>query len=278
MKTAIITGADGAMGMEITLAVAKAGYRVVMVCADERHGLEARERVVEETGNADISVKQCDLSVMDNVVRLTEDIKAEEQSIDLLMNNAGTMQEGRVRTVDGFEKTVAVNYLAPMILTERLLPKINTGARIVFMVSLSANWGRIDYPEFFAEGRKGGFWRILVYSNTKLALSCYLLRLARRLEEKGISVNGTDPGIVSTPMIRMNMWFDWITDLIYRPLIRTPKQGADTAIHLLLNEAINGQTGGIYHSRKRKRLGNKYSEERQEELWQKTKNIISKWI
>ena len=278
MKTAVITGADGAMGMEITLAVAKAGCRVVMVCADERHGLEARERVVAETGNAEIAVKQCDLSVMDNVVRLAEDIKAEEQGIDLLMNNAGTMQEDRIRTADGFEKTVAVNYLAPMILTEGLLPKINTGARLVFMVSLSANWGRIDYPEFFAEGRRGGFWRILVYSNTKLALSCYLLRLARRLEGKGITVNGADPGIVSTPMIRMNMWFDWITDLIYRPLIRTPRQGADTAIHLLLSDETKGQTGGIYHSRKRKRLGKKYSEERQDELWHKTDEKIIKWI
>ena len=260
--------------MEITRAVARAGYRIIMVCLDEVSGHEARDIIVRETGNEDIEVRQCDLSSLDEVRGLAEGIKATERGIDLLMNNAGTMQERRVRTADGFEKTVAVNYLAPVLLTERLLPLMHRGTRVVFMVSLSADWGSLTYPDFYASGRKGGYWRILVYSNTKLALSLHLLRLSRRLAERGIAVNGADPGIVSTAMIRMNMWFDCITDAIYRPIIRTPLEGADTAIHLLLSEEMEGLSGGIYHSRKRKKLGGKYSEERQEELWTHTVGLF----
>lgn len=279
MKTALITGADGGMGTEITREVAKAGYHVIMVCIDEVHGHEVRDMIAAETGNKEIEVRQCDLSNLKQVSgELAQGLLSTESHIDLLMHNAGTMQERRNHTADGFEKTVAVNYMAPVVLTERLQGLLHKGSRVVFMVSLSADWGSITYPRFFTAGSEGSFWRIFVYSNSKLALTLYALKKARDLAGQGIMVNGADPGVVSTPIIRMNMWFDPITDLVYRPLIRTPRQGADTAIHLLLSPEMEEQTGGIYHSRKKKKLGKKYNETKQEELWRHTWPLIKAYL
>ena len=89
---------------------------------------------------------------------------------------------------------------------------------------------------------EGSFWRIPIYSNTKLALWLFTRKLAEMLKDKGITVNAADPGIVSTNIISMDMWFDPLTDVLFRPFIRTPRQGADTAIRLLLAPELEGES------------------------------------
>ena len=91
-KTAIITGADGGMGTEITRAVAMAGYHVIMLCYTAFRGEERRSQLILDTKNEDIEVMQVDLSSMDNIVEVAQRISAKETSVDLLMNNAGTMR------------------------------------------------------------------------------------------------------------------------------------------------------------------------------------------
>ena len=187
-KTAIITGADGGMGTEITRAVAMAGYHVIMLCYTAFRGEERRSQLILDTKNEDIEVMQVDLSSMDNIVEVAQRISAKETSVDLLMNNAGTMRTHFSQTEDGFEYTVAVNYLAPFLLTHRLLPLMHAGTRIVNMVSCTYAIGKIG-PHFFTHGKEGSFWRIPIYSNTKLALWLFTCRLARKLKDKGITVN-----------------------------------------------------------------------------------------
>ena len=145
-KTAIITGADGGMGTEITRAVAMAGYHVIMLCYTAFRGEERRSQLILDTKNEDIEVMQVDLSSMDNIVEVAQRITAKETSVDLLMNNAGTMRTHFSQTEDGFEYTVAVNYLAPFLLTHRLLPLMHAGTRIVNMVSCTYAIGRTSSP------------------------------------------------------------------------------------------------------------------------------------
>lgn len=204
---------------------------------------------------------------------------AGESPLALLMNNAGTMETGRHFTVDGLERTVSVNYVGPYLLTRLLLPLMGSGSRIVNMASLVYRFGHLDFPEFFELGRKGSFWRIPVYSNTKLAITLFTIALAERLRDSGITVNAADPGIVNTEIIRMQMFFDPITDLIYRPLIRTPRQGADTAIRLLLDDDKAGVTGHFWRDNRIKDLGDKYTHHRQlQELWQRTEEIVAPFL
>lgn len=276
-KLAIITGADGGMGTEITRAVAQAGYRVIMLCYTLFKGEERKNQLILETGNKEIEVRQVDLSSMASVTSVADDLLGRGKHIDLLMNNAGTMStNGRVQTEDGLERTVAVNYVAPYLLTLKLLPLMGKGTRIVNMVSCTYAIGKIT-PEFLTRGGKGAFWRIPVYSNTKLALWLFTRELSERVKAEGITVNAADPGIVSTNIISMDMWFDPLTDLLFRPCIRTPKQGAATAVSLLLDKQWEGITGHMFASGKRRNVKEKFMNHPQaKQLWEDTKAYLAK--
>lgn len=278
-KLAIVTGADGGMGTEITKAVATAGYHVVMACYCPSKAEAVCQRLRQETGNEAIEVRGIDLASLASVAAFADGILQMNKPLSLLMNNAGTMETGRHITVDGLERTVSVNYVGPYLLTRKLTPLMQTGSRVVNMVSCTYAIGHLDFPDFFQRGRKGGFWRIPVYSNTKLALALFTIDLASRLRERGIVVNAADPGIVSTNIITMQMWFDPLTDILFRPFIRTPRQGADTAIRLLLDEETGQRTGTINLSGRAKRLSDKYVHHRQmAELWQRTEDIVRPWL
>lgn len=275
-KLAIITGADGGMGTEITRAVAQAGYHIIMFCYTLFKGEERKNQLILETGNEDIEVRQIDLSSMASVTNVADDLLGRGKHIDLLMNNAGTMSTGLMTTEDGLEYTVAVNYVAPFLLTLKLLPLMGKGTRIVNMISCTYSIGQLT-SEFFTRGKSGSFWRIPVYSNTKLALWLFTRELSERLKEDGIAVNAADPGIVSTNIIRMDMWFDPLTDLLFRPCIRTPRQGASTAISLLLDDRWEGVTGQMFASGKPKKVKDKFMNHPQaKQLWADTKAYLEK--
>lgn len=273
---AVITGADGGMGTEITRAVAQAGYRVMMLCYTQLKGEQRKSQLALATGNPNLEVMQVDLSSMASVMAVTDALLQRKLTIDLLMNNAGRMSTtGRVITEDRLEQTVAVNYVAPFLLTLKLLPLMHAGSRIVNMVSCTYAVGRIT-PEFLTQGRSGRFWRIPVYSNTKRALWYFTCTLAERIRERGITVNAADPGIVSTPIIHMDQWFDPLTDCLFRPCIRTPRQGADTAIRLLLEERWAGVTGQLFASGKRQHVKAKHCPlSEMQRLWNDTCTYLS---
>lgn len=278
-KLAVITGADGGMGMEITRAVAAAGYKVIMACRDPEIAEEKRQLIMRETGNIALEIVPVNLASLSSTASFANELLQRGEVITLLMNNAGTMETRRCITEDGLERTVSVNYVAPYLLTRKLLPLMGEGSRIVNMVSCTYAIGKLDFPDFFLRGKKGAFWRIPIYSNTKLALTLFTIALSEKVEGKGIVVNAADPGIVSTKIITMHMWFDPLTDIFFRPFIRTPRQGAATAISLLLDEDAGKRTGTLNVSCHPKQLSEKFFHHVQmKELWDKTEEIVAKWL
>lgn len=278
-KLAVITGADGGMGMEITRAVAAAGYKVIMACRDPEIAEEKRQLIMREAGNVALEIVPVNLASLSSTASFANELLQRGEAITLLMNNAGTMETKRCITEDGLERTVSVNYVAPYLLTRKLLPLMGEGSRIVNMVSCTYAIGKLDFPDFFLRGKKGAFWRIPIYSNTKLALTLFTIALSKKVKEKGIIVNAADPGIVSTKIITMHMWFDPLTDIFFRPFIRTPRQGAATAISLLLDEDAGKRTGTLNVSCHPKQLSEKFFHHVQmKELWDKTEEIVEKWL
>jgi len=279
MKLAIITGAGTGMGFEEAKAVAGKGFHTIMACHSPEAAEERRQAIVKATGNEHVEVVGIDLADLSSVRRFADQIKARFQHLDLLMNNAGTLETGLHITQDNMERTVQVNYVGPYLLTRLLLPLMGEGSRIVNMVSLTYRVGNLDFPDFFQRGRKGSFWRIPIYSNSKLALTLFTFDLAERLKDKGITVNAADPGIVSTDIIRMHNFIDPLTDIFFRPFIRTPRQGADTAIRLLLDEDKATQTGTFNRSGRIIDVGDKFVHHKQmHELWEKTDAIVRKYL
>lgn len=278
-KWAIITGADGGMGTEITRAVATAGYHIIMACYDAKKGQGVCDKLSAETGNRNIEVWPIDLASLAVVSAFADKVLEKGIAVDLLMNNAGTLEAGYRSTVDGLERTVSVNYVGAYLLTRKLLPAMQEGSRIVCMVSCTYAVGHLDFPDFFTRGRKGGFWRIPIYSNTKLALLLFVLKLSELVRDKDITVNAADPGVVSTDIITMHMWFDPLTDVFFRPFIRTPLQGASTAIGLLLDEKVSHMSGRLFLSGHDKPLSEKYTRHRQmDELWNRTEEWVRAYL
>ena len=278
-KLAVITGADGGMGMEITRAVAAAGYKVIMACRDPEIAEEKRQLIMRETGNIALEIVPVNLASLSSTASFANELLQRGEVITLLMNNAGTMETRRCITEDGLERTVSVNYVAPYLLTRKLLPLMGEGSRIVNMVSCTYAIGKLDFPDFFLRGKKGAFWRIPIYSNTKLALTLFTIALSKKVKEKGIIVNAADPGIVSTKIITMHMWFDPLTVIFFRPFIRKPKKGASTAVGLLLDEKEAGVTGQLYVNTHRKNLSDKYTNHVQkEQLWEVTERALASWL
>ena len=279
-KLAIITGADGCMGSEIARAVALKGYRVIMACKNLNRARQKRQWIIDESGNDDVEIIPIDLASLKLVKDFANTILQRDEPVALLMNNSGILeQEGRTITEDGLERTVSVNYVGHYLLTRLLVPKMERGSRIVSMTSLTYMWGRIYFPSFFETGCRGFFWRIFPYCNSKLAITLFTLKLARELKDLGITVNCADPGVVATDIIYFKMWFDPITRAVFAPIIRTPRQGAATAIQLLLSPDVAQQTGTFNLSCHVKKLKRKYTESPLiEELWQRTEDVVRKWL
>lgn len=276
---AIVTGADGGMGQVITKALAIAGYSVIMACKEPNkvaHSIKAK--IESEHKNAIIEIEQINLLSLQSVRNFAEQFIQKGRTLDILMNNAGLLSTEFGITENGFERTVSVNYIGPYVLTRLLLPAMKASSRIVNTVSCTYAIGKIE-SEFFEKGRNGNFFRIPIYGNTKLALLLFTQELSSRLRTKGITVNAADPGIVNTKMITMQQWFDPLTDIFFRPFIKTAEQGAATAIHLALSQDLELVSGRCFANCKPKHLPDRIAQHpQQKELWEKTEQRIKPFL
>lgn len=138
-KTVIITGANTGIGKETALDLAKRGARVILACRDLNKSLQAADEIRKKTGNGNVFVKLLDLASLESVRQFAKEINAQEDRIDILINNAGIMACPKWKTKDGFETQFGVNHLGHFLLTNLLLDKIKqTGkARIVNVSSLA---------------------------------------------------------------------------------------------------------------------------------------------
>lgn len=275
---AIITGADGGMGRVITLTLAKAGYKIIMACLSPQKAIPVCNEIKKKSNNNQIEIFPLNLASLTSVVNFAVEIKKRKENISLLINNAGVLNHQYRKTEDGLENTVSVNYVGPYLLTRLLVPLMEKGSRIVNTVSCTYAIGKI--PEhFFDKGCNGTFFRIPIYSNTKLALLWFTMELAERLKDQGILVNAADPGIVNTNIITMHAWFDPLTDIFFRPFIRTPEKGAATAIYLALSEEIKEITGCCFANHKKKKIPARLlNNPAQKQLWMATEERIKRFL
>jgi NAD(P)-dependent dehydrogenase (short-subunit alcohol dehydrogenase family) len=244
-KTAIITGANGDMGREITKAVAKAGYYVIMACRPSPKAEQAFSKIKKEI-DGEVVMLPLDLASTDSVLTFVETVKKEYGQIDLLINNAGTLYP-KNKTLEGkWDYTTMVNYFGHYLLTTKLLPTLREKARIVTVCSLTYRYGKIE-PQLFDCGRNSWVQQVRNYSNSKLALLYFMMDLTEQLKDRNITANCSDPGIVGTKIIAMNSRiFDKICDVLARPFMKSPKNGAKTAIYLALDENVGNISGGYF--------------------------------
>jgi NAD(P)-dependent dehydrogenase (short-subunit alcohol dehydrogenase family) len=267
-KIAIITGADGGMGRKITEAVAKAGYLTIMACYPNHKIKSVCDEISGKT-KGEVLYEALDLASVDSIEHFVKTIKDKFNQVDLLINNAGTLYPKNKTLDEKWDYTTMVNYFGHYVLTTKLLPLFNNHARIVTVCSLTYRYGKI-YPQMFDCGRNSWVQQVRNYSNSKLALLYFTLDLAEQLKEKNIAANCSDPGIVGTKIIAMNHWlFDKFCTVFVRPFMKSPKNGAKTAIYLALNEEAGKISGGYFKNEKQLPIISRFLQSNERELLRK---------
>jgi len=116
----VVTGANSGIGKETAPSFAADGAYIIMICRNEQRARNARQDIIENTGNTGVQIIIADLSVQCDVRSAADKINHQFDQINILINNSGLITNEREETIDGIEKTLAVNHLAPFLLTNLL--------------------------------------------------------------------------------------------------------------------------------------------------------------
>ncbi len=201
-RVAVVTGANGGLGLETARALAAANAHVVMAARNPDKTADAVADIRHGVVDASLEVVPLDLASQTAVREAAEQILAGHERIDILVNNAGVMGIPERRTVDGFEMQFGVDHLGHYALTALLMPALlcADAARIVTVTSTAHHMGRaVDPANPHLSGRYGP-WR--AYGQAKLANFHFGIGLQRRLQGAGASASSliAHPGLSNTDL------------------------------------------------------------------------------
>lgn len=240
-KAVLVTGANAGIGKAAALAIARRGHRVLMVCRSRKRGDEARQEIARRTSGPVPDLFLCDLSSQRQVRELAAQVVERYERLDVLLNNAAVFARRRRTTEDGIELQLAVNHLAPFLLTNLLRPLLEASApaRVVTVSSEAHRRGgfRFDDP-----GLEGGYGGKVAYGQSKLANILFTRELAQRLEATGVTANACHPGVVATRLLTGISFLARFARLF----LRTPEEGARTPVYLALSSEVEGVTGEYF--------------------------------
>jgi len=250
-SVSVVTGATGGIGRWIALGLARAGHGVVVVARDRARGDDAVAWIGAQAVSAPVELVVADLSSLAATRRAAWEIQGRHPAVDVLVNNAGVFRTRREETSEGHERVIAINHLAPFVLTRALLPALRAaasggGARVVNIGSSTSDRARIDPADL--EGRRR-WGMVRSYSRSKLALMMATFGWARRLQGTGVVANVVHPGAVATGLVRA----PGVVGLAWRgmaPFLLTEEQGADTPLHVALSPEFAAVTGAYVKQRR----------------------------
>ncbi len=263
-RVCLVTGATAGVGFETALGVAREGAHVVVLGRSAERSRAAVERIRRQTDSETVECVVADLSIQSEVRRVAAEIVERYPRLHVLVNNAGGLFLNGQQSADGIEMTLALNHLAPFLLTRLLLPRLTASApsRIVNVSSMAHVGARIDDGDLRFPGWTG-------YQRSKLANLLFTYDLARRLEGTGVTVNALHPGLVDSEFGKNNRGlFRLVRPLVYRFAI-SPAAGARTSVYLACSPEVEGVTGKYfvrYSPRRSSRAS--YDRAAADRLWQ----------
>ncbi|XP_053501298.1 dehydrogenase/reductase SDR family member 13 [Ictalurus furcatus] len=250
-KTVLITGGNTGIGKATAMELAGRGARVILACRNQKKAEAAISDIKKVTRSTDVVYMQLDLSSLKSVRSFAETFLKMESKLDVLINNAGLVADGR--TEDGFGIEFGVNHLGHFLLTCLLLDRLkeSPGGRVITLSSMAHQWGKIDFDALVTSKDLGSgrySWQFFqAYCNSKLCNVLFTHELAKRLKGTNVTCYSVHPGIVKTELSRhVSLWQKAFIEPVSWLLFLDPKTGAQTTLHCALQEGIEPLSGRYF--------------------------------
>ena len=255
-KTVVITGATSGLGRATALQLAQKGIFVVIVARSNTKANEVINEIKKEGGKGQFVISE--LSSMKDTKEAADSITKVVDRLDVLINNAGAHFPKYRETSEGFESTLALNYLSPFLLTHHLIEQMEQtaseygAARIINISSIMhkhpINWDDLNYKDTIYNSSSA-------YYQSKHLLTSFTYYLSRKVKEKGITVNCIHPGFVKTALAQSDHPFpmNLIVPIVGFFIGESPEQAADTPVWLALSNEVKHINGEYVHHRKVKK-------------------------
>ena len=260
----LITGATDGIGKQTALELAQMGYSLVLHGRNPDRGKEIVDMIKANTDNASLDYINADLSSLQEVGELASKVKEKHPDLNVLLNNAGVFQRQKEYTIDGFEKTFAVNHLAVFKLTLELIEllKKNKPSRIITVASMAHQSGDIDFGNLNAEKH---FSDHTAYSLSKACNILFTYRLAKKLENTGVITHCLHPGVIGTKLLHAG-WGGGI------PV----SEGAGNTVFVTTDPEVGEKNGKYYMNKQEKRSASiTYNTDYQQKLWEMSLEMVN---
>jgi NAD(P)-dependent dehydrogenase (short-subunit alcohol dehydrogenase family) len=273
-KTVLVTGGTGGIGRATAMGLAMMGVHLGITGRD-RGRTEQTAAEIRAASGGQVDMFVADLSSQSEVRRLADEVLQACPRLDVLVNNVGGYWNTRHVTADGLERTFALDYLTPFLLTNLLLDRLKQSApaRVVTVASNAHTTGRIDFDDLQSERSYSGS---RAYSQSKLGNVLFTYELARRLQATSVTANALHPGVVSTsfgaedPGGVQRLFVPFV-----RPFLKTPVQGAATSILLASSPDLEQVSGRYFANSKPKRSSKaSYDQTAAARLWQVSAELV----
>jgi retinol dehydrogenase 12 len=247
-RVCLITGASSGIGLATASALGRRGATLILAARDPERGRRAEAELRAATGAA-IELEIADLERQSEVRALAARVAGRHARLHVLVNNAGTIFMERRLTADGIEATLALNHLAPFLLTGLLIDRLIAAApaRVVTVASDMHRLARLDFDD--VQGARS-FSGVGAYALTKLMNILFTTELARRLAGTGVVANCVHPGGVDTGIWRRVTGYRRIGVLLLRPFLIAPERGA-AGVVTLAADPVGGSISGAYYAKRR---------------------------
>jgi NAD(P)-dependent dehydrogenase (short-subunit alcohol dehydrogenase family) len=263
----LVTGATDGLGKHVAFELA-ASDATVLLHGRSRERLETTiEEIRRDTGNEKLGSYLADLSSLGEVRALAEQVLAEQDRLDVLINNAGVIEGNRRESEDGYELTFAVNYLACFLLTHLLLPLLRDSAPARVVNVASAGQSPVDFDDVMLDH---GYDAMRAYTQSKLAQVMFAFELAERLRGSGVTVNALHPAsLMETKMVLET----------FGRSMSTVEEGAEATVRLAASPELEGVTGRYFDGTREGRADPQaYDEEARKRLWALSEDLCGRLL
>ena len=281
-KTVVITGATSGLGRATALQLAKKNAFVVFIARNDTKASKVLKEIENEGGQGQFVI--ADLTCMKDTEKAAQSIDKMIDRIDVLINNAGAHFPRYKVTSEGFESTLALNYLSPFLLTHHFVDRMQQtafkyGEARIINISSTMHKAPINWDDPNIRDKK--YKSTVAYYQSKHMLTSFTFSLSNKLKETGITVNCIHPGFVKTAVARSDYPFPMnvIVPIVGLFIGESPEQAADTPVWLAsADEAKNINGEYVHHRQVKDSWTPTRDEDAQKRLFNLTQSMLKEWL